>query len=277
MQISICFVYPLIIRHFKSKVKIKIILTIFSLALFIQCQKNKQLVSTRTKSEQIVAENNHDLGVNMKIKFFSDSSYTFTVLKENFNYEKEEKFEGFYFLENDTINFSPFDFKCATVDKAVIKNNFIEFIDSPLRIEIQKNLSNSKPGLDLSKYENYAIFTFNPQFYSPANYNYAPGSVKPYDFNQNDLEALDSILKRCFSENRANLKEIDKYVIQCIPVINSKQEKEVWVRGYCKGSFINKEFKYRVITMNDGGNCNINLKVNLTKKNCFDLNIAGEA
>ncbi|MBJ6116651.1 hypothetical protein JAO76_00485 [Pontibacter sp. BT310] len=257
--------------------KIKIILTLFSLALFVQCQKNRQVVSTRTKNVQIVAENNHDLGVNMKIKLFSDSSYTFTVLEESFNYEKEEKFKGFYFLENDTINFSPFDFKYANTDKAVIKNNFIEFIDSPLRIEIQKNLFNSKPRLDFSKYENYAVFTFSPKLYNPANYNYDPNSVKPYDLNQNDLEALDSILKKCFSENRVNLKAIDNYVIQCIPVINSKQEKEVWVRDYCRGSYISKEFKYFIIRMNDGGNCNINLKVNLTKRNCFDLNIAGEA
>jgi hypothetical protein len=258
-------------------VKKPILLILIYLALFIQCQKKKHLAATGTKIEIIAAENIYDLGGSMRMRFFSDSSYTFTVLEESPNYEKTEKFTGFYFIDNDTIRFSPFEFKYANIDKAIIKNNFIEFINSPLRIEIQKNDLNSKSELNFRNYQNYAVFTFNPRIYSSAYYNYDPTSVNLYNLKQNDLEELDSILKNCFSKNSAKLRTFDNYVFQCIPVVNSNQEIEVWVWGYCKGIHQNKEYKYSIIRMNDGGNCNISLKVNLTKNNYSELNIAGEA
>jgi hypothetical protein len=94
--------------------------------------------------------------------------------------------------------------------------------------------------------------------------------------NQKELVELDQILKKCFSDNSSKLMKFDKYVNQCIVIINKKQEKEVLIKSYCK-DYDKDNFKYSMIMMDDGGNCNIGLKINLTKHNYSDLNISGSA
>lgn len=260
--------------------KIKIILSLAILALFIQCKEEKPKKKA-TKIEKITAKNvsNFIGNTSVKFQFFSDSSYIFTIMQKDFDYEKLEKYKGFCYLQNDTLHFSPIDFKFNRSQKAVIKNNFIEFVDgeSPLKIELKKNLFHTKAKLDLKKYNDYAFFTFNSEFQRPTNYGYKPGTIKPADLNQDELTELNQILKRCFKENAFELKNLNQYIKQCIVVINEKQEKEVWISCYCKDLYAKETFKYSLIDMSDGGNCNINLKINLTKQNYSQLNIAGRA
>ena len=85
------------------------------------------------------------------------------------------------------------------------------------------------------------------------------------------------ILRKCFSDNASKLSKFDKYVHQCIVIINEKLEKEVLISSYCKDPFDKNNFKYSLIMMDDGGNCNIGLKINLTKHNYSDLSISGSA
>lgn len=247
------------------------------LGLIVQCKKNEKQKAEKVK--QLFAENIYDLSGNIKLNIFSDSTYIFTVLGQSPNYEKTEKFNGFCYQKNDTIYFKPFEFEFNDSEKAVIKNNFIEFVGGkfPLKIEIKKNTLKSINNLNFKKYNDYAFFTFDQNFYTSTYYGYEPNTVKAVDLNQNDLIKVDEILKKCFSENGLNIKDFDNYVKQCITVLNSKNEKEVWISLYCKDFHINKEYKYSIIRMSDGGNCNINLKINLTKGNYSELNIAGEA
>jgi hypothetical protein len=262
--------------------KIQIIIVFIIFGLFIQCKNEKTKKVNSTKKEMISATNQYNYigDASMKFQFFSDSSYVFTVQQKDFDHEKLERFKGFCYFKNDTLYFKPFEFKFdRRSEKAVIKNNFIEFIndESALKIEIKKNLFQTKNKLDLKKYNDYAFFSFNEGVDSPVYYGYKPKTIKAYDLKQNELIELDQILKRCFKENSSKLKNINKYLKQCIVVINDKQEKEVWVSCYCKGFNLKETYKYDLIRMNDGGNCNINLKINLTKHNYTDLNIAGQA
>ena len=102
-------------------------------------------------------------------------------------------------------------------------------------------------------------------------------NLKPSDLSQKELVELDQILKKCFSDNTPKLRKLDQYVNQCIVVINEKQEKEVLIKSYCKDPYNKNEYKYSLIMMDDGGNCNIGLKVNLTNHNYSDLYISGSA
>lgn len=257
--------------------KIIFIFTIF--ILFGNCKKAKMEIKTPHKIEQIYAENNYGMFGKMKLTIYSDSSYTCVKYETRPNYEKTEKFDGFFKITNDTINFFPSDFKLNYSTKAIIKNNFIEFIDGeyPLKIEIKKNTFKSKNQLNFNKIKDYAFFTFNEKYHSPIYYGYKPKTIKPYDIKQSEFEDLNRILKKCFSENKSKLKDINNYVKQCIVVKNKKQEIEVWISCYCKSKYEKENYKYFIMQMNDGGNCNINLKINLTKQNYSELNISGSA
>ena len=264
--------------HFrKKKMKKQIFIAILTLVLFIQCKENMNKKTVTV--EQIFAENNYDFGGSMKLYFYSDNRYSFIVFNQRPDYEKTEKFSGYYSQKKDTIYFEPFQFSYNNTTKAVIKNNFIEFIDgeSPLKVEIKRNKNKTKSNLDFYKFEDYAIFTFDRKFYSSTYYHYIPNTIKPYDLKQNELVEIDVLLKKCFSENSDKLRKFDNYIIQCIAVINSKGEKEIWVYCHCKEPFINHTYKYSIIHADDGGKCNINLRLNLAKKKYSELNIAGEA
>ncbi|MEN2414863.1 hypothetical protein [Flavobacterium mesophilum] len=230
------------------------------------------------KTAQIIASNKYHFGGSMNFEFYSDSTYTFIHIKNHPINNKKEKFEGSCFFKNDTLYFKPTNFSFNESKKAVIKNNFIEFIDgkSPLKIEITKNLFQTKSKLDLKKYNDYTFFTFDPKFYE-IYFDYKPNTIKPYDLNQEELIETDQILKKCFSKNALLLKKINQYVKQCIVIINDKQEIEVLINCYCKDSYIETEYKYSLIDMSDGGNCNVSVRINLTKHNYSKLYIAGEA
>ncbi|KFF05049.1 hypothetical protein [Flavobacterium reichenbachii] len=257
--------------------KFKIIFLLVISGLLIQCKKEKSKTNT-SKIEKISAVNDYDFGGKMKFEFYSDSSYIFTIIEKSPDYEKIEKFSGICYFKKDTIYFNRFPFKYNRSEKAVIKNNFIEFIQPnfPLRIEIKKNLFQIKSKLDFRKYSDYAIFTFDHKFYG-IYFNDNPEKLKPYDLNQAELIEVDQIIKKCFTENNSKLRKIDTYIKQCIAVINEKQEKEVLIKCYCKSFNTEKSFKYFLIDMSDGGNCNISLKINLTKHTYSELNIAGRA
>jgi hypothetical protein len=255
------------------------ILYILILTLFLNCKREKTKIVKEKKIEQIFAENDYGMFGKINLKIYSDSSYTCVRYETSPNYEKTEKFNGFFKIINDTINFFPSDFKLNYSTKAVIKNNFVELVDGefPLKIEIKRNKLKSKNSLKFDKIKDYAFFTFDEKFYSNIYYGYKPKTIKAYDLKQNELEQLDKILKKCFMENNSKLKDINNYVKQCIVVINPKQEIEVWVSCYCKNKYEKENYKYSIIRMHDGGNCNVNLKVNLTKRNYSELNISGSA
>ena len=86
-----------------------------------------------------------------------------------------------------------------------------------------------------------------------------------------------AILNKCFTDNKSKLKNKKEYVKQCRIVTNANNEIEVWINCYCKDKYYESGFKYNLIQMNDGGNCNISVKINLSKKEYSELNIAGLA
>lgn len=259
--------------------KIKIILSLIVLGLFIHCKGGKS-EKTTIKTEKISAINSYNFvgNTSLKFQFFSDSSYVFTIIEKDQNHDKIEKFNDFCYSKKDTIYFSQTRFRYNGSEKAVIKNNFIEFIDGdfPLKIEIQKNLLQTKNRLNLEKFNDYAFFSYEAKFHK-RYFHQEPNIIKPSDLNQKELVELDQILKKCFSDNTSKLRKFDKYANQCIVIINEKQEKEVLINSYCKDPYDKNGFKYSLIQMDDGGNCNISLKINLTRHNYSDLNIAGRA
>jgi hypothetical protein len=222
---------------------------------------------------KLLAGTNLDYGISFQMEFYTDSMYLFTFINNGFNHEINEKFRGRYRIQNDTIYFDPFRFEYINATKAIIKNDFIEFLDGerPFKLKVKQSDFPIASTIDSLKYADYFLFSYDSIFYSLFGDN-----VKPYDLKNEDLRLIDSILVSIGSQKIST--RMDNYYRQCLSVINSKNEIEVWVNCFCKNSMIKKEeAQHRIINVDDGGKCFFNIKINLSTKKYYDLFINGYA
>lgn len=104
---------------------------------------------------------------------------------------------------------------------------------------------------------------------------------KPTELTADDIQKIETLLSDCITNNNSDrnrltdIEDLKRYKRQYVAVINSTGEKEVWVNCFCDAS--NKDWKNEIIEVLDGGNCYFNLKINLTKGQCYDLMINGFA
>lgn len=240
-------------------------------------------MNSKNPIEILVAENGSNVhrGSQMDFRLLSDSTFIFNYSESKWDYEKHETYRGrFTTNDNDTINFFPRNFEFSNrnfefieSDKAIIKTGFIEFLNGkrPLKMKIVKTILKPKLTFDTIKYSDYAFFAYDSNFY-----NYFPGAVKSVDLDASDMTALDSLLNLYFNQGGdLNANKSTDYLKQCISVIDSNNEKEVWVNLLCKGSKLNKEYQYYVITVNDGGDCFITMKVNIAKLKYYHVMVNG--
>ncbi|MBS1772488.1 MAG: hypothetical protein JST82_06500 [Bacteroidetes bacterium] len=114
-----------------------------------------------------------------------------------------------------------------------------------------------------------------------------------------ELQLIDTLLKDAISDYNKKLeKEYKKryggrkmdisnmtidlykenYKRQCFAYVNKKGEKIVWVNCMCSEDPVDIEgWKSHLIIVRDGGKCYFNLKVDLAKKEAYDLRVNGEA
>jgi hypothetical protein len=117
---------------------------------------------------------------------------------------------------------------------------------------------------------------------------------KPTQLTSYDIELIEKLLKKCIekynseqlkgfknvknqAKNELNptdyLVDLSKYKRQYVATINSKGETEVWVNCFCDSW--NTDWKKEILVVFDGGYCFFNLKLNLNRKNYFDLRFNG--
>jgi hypothetical protein len=249
--------------------RFRIIYFITIVILSIQCSKQ-----TRPKRELLVCENIYKDFSNSKycFRFFSDSSYLFTVDEVEFSHEKHETYKGHCFMKKDTLTFFPSDFDLVKAEKAVLKYDFLEFIDGryPYKLKILNSRLKQRSEIDTLKFKDYSLFTYDSSFYNCFDKN-----VESYDLNTAEVYQVDQILNRCISQH-LSMKSAE-YFKQCIAVKNSENEIIVWVNCLCKRTQSSKNYLYNIIYVNDGGDSFFSVKINLTKRDYFDLFVNGEA
>lgn len=251
------------------------LLILVLLGLMFQCNPKKKELEQTVKIPLLMAENNYGFGHSTKFQIYIDSTYELKLTETSINYEKIEIFKGFCFIKGDTIFFKPLAFRYTNSEKAVLKNNFIEFIgeDFPFRLKIKKLSPKIKQTINLGQINGYSIFTYNKKFYRYFNHD-----VKQHEITQNELIQVDKILEKCFTDNRGKLRAKNEgYVKQIIPVINKKNEIEIWINCICKNVHFQNEYEYQIIEVKDGGNCFFRLRINLTKQSYSDFSINGVA
>ncbi|PJJ84122.1 hypothetical protein [Mucilaginibacter auburnensis] len=162
------------------------------------------------------------------------------------------------------------------------------------KIETQNQVFNSG-AIDTSK---YAVIKYNKgeHFLFFGREELTPALITP-----KELTLIDSILKKKAQKYNNQQKKwvkgqalpndehpyplknyfsligpLSKYYKQVIPIINSKNEKEVWVNCFCSKPY-NNSWKSNIMYTLDGGACFFNMKINLTTLKISDLNVNGIA
>ena len=140
-----------------------------------------------------------------------------------------------------------------------------------------------------------AILKYNPALDAELK-DYSPITLNP-----NSFTIIDSLLLKCINKYNpiglkdwedfirrnpdANISEkgfvIDpkrKYLRQYIPLINNQNDTIVWVNFFCEKGYSKEDFellnwKQNVVYVMDGGSCYFNLKINLTKRIYYELEV----
>ena len=74
------------------------------------------------------------------------------------------------------------------------------------------------------------------------------------------------------AKDQYQIKPLERYKRQLVPVMNQRGEKEVWVNCFC-GSWDN--WQQQLVMVDGGGSCFFNVKMNLTEKKTYDLMVNG--
>jgi hypothetical protein len=138
-----------------------------------------------------------------------------------------------------------------------------------------KLLSRNNLACDTSK---TAIIEFNKRSRWPFDSTYSATTLL-----QSELKTIDSFFVAVVENYNNSLDKEHKqwsidtrtYRKQLIVVINKNGEKEVWVNCFCRVD--NDKWKTRMFSVEDGGNCYLNFKINLTTKRYYDLGVNGVA
>jgi hypothetical protein len=227
------------------------------LSLFFGCDKQKELI--------LEAEINgfHN---NETIRLFDDSTYVVKRVYELDSLKNKTITGKFKILNNNLILLGNFKFN------GFIKNNFLESNEEYIKYEIINSKIDTNSKIDFKKFPNYTTFTFNKS----KEYNHFDENSVSYDLTENDLFKIDSILPICMNKTKyfKDLKNTDRYTKQCIATKNLNDEIEVWIKCACSGISKNA-YKYFIGITHDGGPCYLNLKINLTTENCFDVFVNG--
>ena len=104
--------------------------------------------------------------------------------------------------------------------------------------------------------------------------------------SSNDIEDVEDILAKCikkynssytrrhYRKSTINLKH---YVRQIVPGVNSKGQKIIWVNCICREFALPNNWRKGILSVDDGGSCFFNLRINLSTKKYYNLIVNGYA
>jgi hypothetical protein len=124
----------------------------------------------------------------------------------------------------------------------------------------------------------YVILPYDSAAMMAMNWRYK--NARPDHLTRLEVDSLETIIDsayRAFTRDSTaylhDLLPLSKYYRQYVAVVTSKGERQVWVNFVCGGS----SWRYRPVIVDDGGNCFVQLFINLTQRRAYDLIPAGTA
>lgn len=122
----------------------------------------------------------------------------------------------------------------------------------------------------------FVVFEYNPK-----NYGHIFKNGKPATLSGDEISKARSLVEDAVKEYNAEQKnddgiiKIKGYRFQFISVINDKNEKEIWVNGFCSAGSL--DWTKHLIVVEDGGKCYFNIYVNLSKNSYDRFMVNGDA
>lgn len=117
--------------------------------------------------------------------------------------------------------------------------------------------------IDYSEFPNYAVFPL-----SEGNLE-----IKFFEITSTQLAQIDKLIRYEINTN-SKLRDYQDYVFQVTAFFNSNNEIIADVDLFCKRHFREEYFKFSLIKMNNGGNCNVWLELNLSKNEILNSHIS---
>jgi hypothetical protein len=221
---------------------VKKILLILISFLLISCHKKteKEILLIATDKSSFVNQ------TESTFKIFSDSTYLLNIIVDGNNYDKVENFKGHLKIKSDSIEFFPSRLEYGNSEKACLKNGFIEFINGGRSFRMKINSTKLKVNnlIDFSKFKEYAVFNYEKENENDKNVS--------FDMNETDIYEIENILKTEF-KNKTNY-QYNKYLKQIIGYKNINGEKYAQINCYCQNRDNLENFRKYVIQMNDKKN-----------------------
>ncbi|MBC7875170.1 MAG: hypothetical protein H7Y01_14295, partial [Ferruginibacter sp.] len=119
----------------------------------------------------------------------------------------------------------------------------------------------------------YAIITFDEK------QTYLFRNARAGNLSAGEIEIIEVLLGEVVTQynkevqgKSGQIKPLEKYKRQFVPVMNQRGEKEVWVNCFC-GSWDN--WQQELVMVDGGGSCFFNVKINLSEKKTYDLIVNG--
>jgi hypothetical protein len=134
----------------------------------------------------------------------------------------------------------------------------------------EKNYLNNLNNMQNSQ-QSYIVF--------PADYDvsFEIGGNERYIPTDQDIQNAIEILAKFLIGNK-EIRELQEYKIQFFGYKNENKEKIIWANYFCnEWSYTGVDWKTDLVSVDDGGNCYFNLKVNLDTKEIFDFMVNGWA
>ena len=129
------------------------------------------------------------------------------------------------------------------------------------------NINSSEPPVTFST-DNYTVFSkdYGSSFLTEYDKRYTP--------TKEEVEKGLNVIG-VFLDEQSSIRDLGEYKTQVIGYINNSGEKVMYVNYFCStfGADWTKEF----VSVDDGGNCFFQVKVNLDTENTFDFYVNGDA
>lgn len=93
-------------------------------------------------------------------------------------------------------------------------------------------------------------------------------------YNNNIAESFKKSGRKAKEAKGYKINSLDQYKIQYVPYLNERDEKEIWINGFCSDSI---DWKKETVTVLDGGNCYFKIRINLSTQRCLQIGTNGYA
>lgn len=179
---------------------------------------------------------------------------------------------GEYRIDNDTIYL--YQNSDAGFKKAILKHGYFEILDDCYKIKLIENNTSIVSRSELRDYPDFTFFTYSKSF----EYVFPQGLS--IDLDDSGIIKLMETIQNKMNEERKRFNKPptqDEYFKQCVAVVNSKNEKIVWVNCIAKKVAKLSDWENEIRPVMDGGDAYFTLKINLTTGTVFDFYVHGLA